>query len=176
MALTQREKIVIIGGVVFLGLIIAFQIIAKPALHRVSMLKRVITEKQEKLDELHAKSREYNILQSQLDRIRLIIERQQKGRQVLSTVERIQKNCGLMQKVVYMTPSISPISDKYEKTNVEIKFGAVTLDQIIQFLLRIESSEQLIGINSVDIKHGLQNPSLLDAVIQVTSLSSIEQN
>ena len=52
---------------------------------------------------------------------------------MLSFVERVQKDCGLMQKVVYMTPSTTAISDLYEKTNVEVKFGAVTLDQIIQF-------------------------------------------
>ena len=81
-----------------------------------------------------------------------------------------------MQKVIYMTPSTTAISDLYEKTNVEVKFGAVTLDQIIQFLLKIESSELLVGVTSLDIKCGLQNPALLDAVIQVASVSATEQD
>lgn len=176
MRLTQREKQFAIGGAVFLGLIIAFQVLVRPALSRARTLKRVVAEKRQTLGELRTKSEEYNALRRQLEQIRLTIERQQRGRQMLSFIERVQKDCGLMQKVVYMTPTTTAISDVYEKTNVEVKFGAVTLDQIIQFLLKIESSELLVGISSLDIKCGIQNPALLDAVIQVVSLSTIEQN
>lgn len=176
MALTQREKQFAIGGAVFLGLIIVFQILVRPALHRVRTLKRVVAEKQETLGELRAKSQEYNALRSQIEHIRLTIESQQKGRQMLSFIERVQKDCGLMQKVVYMTPTTTAISDIYEKTNVEVKFKDVTLDQLIQFLLKIESSQLLVGISSLDIKRGIQNPVLLDAVIQMANLSTIEQD
>jgi len=176
MVLTQREKQVIIGGAAFLVLIIAFQILVRPTLHRVRVLKRVVTEKQETLGELRAKSKEYNALRSQLEQIHLTIEGQRRGRQMLSLIERVQKDCGLMQKVVYMTPTTTAISDMYEKTNVEVKFGAVTLDQIIPFLLKIESSQLLVGVRSLEIKCGVQNPALLDAVIQVVSLSTIEKN
>ena len=176
MALTQREKQFAIGGAVLLGLIIAFQILVQPTLHRVRTLKRIVAEKQEILGELRAKSKEYNALRSQLEQIRLTIERQQRGRQMLSLIERVQKDCGLMQKVVYMTPTTTAISDMYEKTNVEVKFGAVTLDQIIQFLLKIESSQLVVGVRSLEIKCGVQNSALLDAVIQVANVSTIEQD
>ena len=95
---------------------------------------------------------------------------------MLSFIERVQRDSGLIQKVVYMTPTTTAIGDTYEKTNVEVKFGAVTLEQIIQFLLKIESSELLVGVISVDIKRTVQNPALLDAVIQVVSVSTVEQN
>ena len=175
MRLTQREKQFAVGGTVLLGLFVAFQVFVRPALSRVRMLRAVVAEKRETLNKLHSKSKGYDALRSRLEQIRLTIEGQQRGRQMLSLVERVQKDCGLMQKVVYMTPSTTAISDLYEKTNVEVKFGAVTLDQIIQFLLKIESSELLVGVTSLDIKCGVQNPALLDAVIQVASVSAIEQ-
>jgi len=175
MNLTKREKQFAIGGIVFLVLIVAFQVIVKPALSRVRTLRRVVAEKRQTLAELHSKSQEYNALRSQLERIRQTIEQKQTGGQILSFIERVQKDCGLGQKVVYMTPTTTAISDMYEKTSVEVKFAAVTLDQIIQFLLKIESSQLLIGVRSLEIKRGLQNPTLLDAVIQVVSLSNIEQ-
>jgi type II secretory pathway component PulM len=175
MRLTQREKQFAIGATVFLALIIAFQAFVRPALGRIRTLRRVVDEKREMLSELRTKSQEYNALRSQLEQIRLTIGNQQRDRQILSFIERAQRDCGLMQKVVYVTPTTTAIGDKYEKTNVEIKFAAVTLDQIIQFLLKIESSQLLIGIRSLEIKCGLANTALLDAVIQVVSLSNIEQ-
>ncbi|KPL25657.1 MAG: hypothetical protein AMJ75_00070 [Phycisphaerae bacterium SM1_79] len=176
MHLTQREKQFAVGGAAFLGVIIAFQTLIRPAVGRVRTLRRVVAEKRETLDELHAKSEEYDALRSQLERIRLTIEHQQTDRQMLSFIERVQKDCGLMQKVIYMTPTTTAISDMYEKTNVEVKFGAVTLNEIIQFLVKIESSELLVGVSSLDVKRGVRNPELLDAVIQVVGVSTIEQN
>jgi len=175
MRLTQREKQFAIGGTVLLGLFVAFQVFVRPALSRVRMLRAVVAEKRETLNKLHTKSEEYNALRSQLEQVRQTIEDQQRDRQILSFIERVQKDCGLMQKVVYMTPSTTAISDLYERTTVEVKFGAVTLDQIIQFLLKIESSELLVGVRSLDIKCGIQNPALLDVVIQVANVSTIEQ-
>jgi len=175
MNLTKKEKQFAIGGAVFLTFVIAFQAFVRPALSRVRMLRRVVAEKRQTLAELHTKSQEYNALRSQLERIRQTVEQKQTGGQILSFIERVQKDCGLGQKVVYMTPMTTTIGDMYERTSVEVKFAAVTLDQIIQFLLKIESSQLLIGVRSLEIKRGLANPALLDAVIQVVSLSNIEQ-
>ena len=175
MRLTQRERQFAIGGAVLLGLFVAFQVFVRPALSRVRMLRAVVAEKRETLSKLRTKSEEYNTLQSQLKQARLTIKDQQRGRQMLSLIERVLGDCGLKQKVVYMTPSTTAISDLYEKTNVEVKLGAVTLDQIVQFLLKIESLNLLVGVTSLDIKCGLQNPALLDAVIRVASVSAVEQ-
>ena len=176
MSLTQREKKFVIGGVVFLGLIIALQIFVQPTLHRIGTLRRLVTQEQETLDDLRAKSKEYNALRSQLEQMRLAINRQQKGRQMLSLFERLQKDCRMTRKVIYITPTTTAISDVYEKTNVEVKFGAVTLDQIIQFLLKIESSQLVVGVRSLEVKCGAQNPALLDAVIQVADLSTVKSD
>jgi len=175
MSLTRREKQIVIGGIICLGLLMAFQVFVRPALSRVRTLRRVVTEKREILSDLQTKSEEYYALRDQFERIRLTIEHQQKDRKMLSFIERMQRDCGLMQNVVDMTPTTTAISDVYEKTSVEVKYGAVTLDQIIQFLLKIESSELLIGIRSLEIKRGIQNPDLLDVVIQLVSVSNIEK-
>jgi type II secretory pathway component PulM len=174
--LTQREKQFVIGGVAFLGLLVAFQLLVKPAIHRVRTLKRAVTAEQKTLKELRDKSKEYNVFQSQLERIRQTFQQQEGDRQMLSLIERIQKDCGLLQKVVYMTPTTMAISDIYEKTSIEVKFKGVTLDQIIQFLLKIESSKLLVGVKSLEINSGLQNSAELDAIIQVASLSAIQKN
>lgn len=174
MALTKREKQLVIAVTIFLGLIVAFQIFIRPALSRVWTLRRVVAEEREILGMLQTKSRQFKALQSQLEQIHQGIAHQQEKRQILSFIERLQKDCGLVQKVVYMKPTTTAISDMYEETNVEVKFGAVSLDQLIQFLLKIESSELLVRVRALDIRGRVQNPELLDVVIQVASLSTID--
>ena len=162
MRLTKREKIIVISGIAGLGLLLSFQVLIRPALSRTKTLKRVVSEKREILSELLTKSREYNSLQEHLEQVRKTIANQQKDKKILSLLESMQRDCGLSKNVISMTPTTTAISNIYEKTNVEIKYGAVTWDQIIQFLMKIRSSDMLIGIRSLEIQRGLQNQDLLD--------------
>ena len=173
MNLTQREKQTIAAGAVLFGLIVAFQVFVRPAIRRVGTLKRVVSDKQQLLGELRVKSEQYKAVSRELEKIRLKMERQPEERKILSFVERIQKDSGLMQKVVYMKPSTMTVKDVYEQKTIEIKLQSITLDQLIQFLLKIESSELTIGIRTLEIKRGLRDSGLLDTTIQLVSLSSI---
>ncbi len=173
MNLTRREKQTIAAGAVLFGLIIAFQIFVRPAIERVRTLRRVVSDKQQLLGELRAKSQMYKAVSRELEKIQLEMQRQPEGRKILSFVERIQKESGLMQKVVYMKPSTMTVNDIYERTTIEIKLQNITLDQLIRFLLKIESSELTIGIRTLEIKRGLTDSGLLDTTIQLVSISSI---
>jgi Tfp pilus assembly protein PilO len=172
MSLTRREKQLALCGIICLGVLLAFQVFVRPALARTKTLKRVVSEKREILADLQAKSREYKSLRQKLEKIHMAMKNQQKDKKMLSSIERIQKDCGLTQNVVNMTPSTASINDAYEKTSVEVKYGAVKLDQIIQLLLKIDSSDLLIGIKSLEIKHTPQNPAFLDASIQLVGISN----
>ncbi len=174
--MTHREKQFVIGGAVLLGLIVVFQVFVRPAISRVRTLRRVVADKRKTSGELQTISREYNVIRSHLEQIRQEIGQQREEEGILSFIERIQKDCGLAQKVVYMKPTTTTISDIHEERIVEVKFGAVTLEQLIQFLSKIESSQLPVGIKVLDIKRETQNPRLLAAVVQVASLSTIEQD
>jgi type II secretory pathway component PulM len=176
MNLTQREKQFIAAGAVLFGLIVIFQVFAKPAISRVRTLKRVVSDKRQLLGELRAKSNQFKTILRELEKVRLEMERQPEERKILSFVERIQKDSGLMQKVVYMKPSTMTVNDIYERITIEIKLQSITLAQLIQFLLKIEASELTIGIRTLEIKRGLRDSSLLETTVQLVSLSTIQSN
>jgi len=173
MNLTKREKQIISAGAVLLTLLVAFRIFVRPAIGRIRTLRRVISEKRQALSELLAKSQEYNTVSSELEKIRSEMERRPEERKILSFIEGIQKECGLMQKVVYVKPSANTVNDVYEETTIEIKFQNITWDELIQFLFKIESSELTLGIKTLNIKRGVQDSNLLDTIVQLVSLSPI---
>ncbi len=154
-------------------MIVIFQVFARPAISRVGTLTRVVSDKRQLLSELRAKSEQYKTISRELEKIRLEMGRQPEERKILSFVERVQKDSGLMQKVVYMKPSTMTVDDVYEQITIEIKLQSITLDQLIQFLLKIESSELTIGIRTLEIKRGVRDSGLLDTTVQLVSLSSI---
>jgi type II secretory pathway component PulM len=176
MNLTQREKRFVAAGAVIFGLIVVFQFFIRPAIRKVKTLRRVVSDKQQVLGELRAKSEQYKTISRELEKVRLEIGRQPEERKILSFVERIQKESGLMQKVVYMKPSTVTVDNIYERITIEVKLQSITLDQLIQFLLKIESSELAIGIRTLDIKRGIQNLNLLDTTVQLVSLSTFRSD
>jgi hypothetical protein len=101
---------------------------------------------------------------------------QQQERQIFSFVERLQRDCGLAQKVEYMKPARAAISDKHEETSIEVKFAGITLEQIVELLTKIESSEFLVVTKTLDIKRATQSSATLDVVFQVVSVSAVEQH
>ena len=176
MSLTQREKRLIAAAAVLLVLIIIFNIFGRPAISRVKTLRRVVSDKRKVLSELRAKSEEYKNLSGKLEQIRLEMSHQSEERKILSFVERVQKDYGLMQKVVYMKPSAMTVNDIYERNTIEIKMQNITLDQLVQFLLKVESSELKIGIRTLEIKRGNKDSDLLDTIIQLVNISSIRSD
>ena len=173
MNLTQREKQFMTAGAVIFGLIVIFQLFVRPAISKVKTLKRVVSDKQQLLSEIRAKSEQYKTISRELEKIRLEMGRQPEERKILSFVERVQKDSGLMQKVVYMKPSTMTVNDIYERNTIEMKLQNITLNQLVQFLLKIESSELKIGIRTLDIKRGIRDSDLLEATVQLISLSAI---
>jgi hypothetical protein len=176
MNLTRREKQLVAAGAVIFGLIVVFQFFVRPAIRKVKTLRRVVSDKQQVLGELRAKSEQYKTISRELGKIRLEMGRQPEERKILSFVERIQKESGLMQKVVYMKPSTAMVNDIYERITIEIKLQSITLDQLIQFLLKIESSELAIGIRTLGIKQSVRNLSLLDTTVELVSLSFVRSD
>jgi hypothetical protein len=174
MIVTQREKLIVLAGVVLLGLLAAIQIFVRPALERIRTLERIAAEKQKNLSDLKTQSKEYNDLKNRLEKLRLAIATGQKDKKILSFVEGIQRQYGLMQKVVSITPTTTAINDIYEKTYVEVKYGAVTLEQIVRLLSKIEFADMPLGIRTIEIKRNIQNAVLLDMTVQLVGISSLQ--
>ncbi len=179
MNFTKREKIIVITGIVSLGLLLSFQVFVRPAISRTKTLKRIVSEKREMLANIQIKSREYNSLAERLEQVQATIANQQKDKKILSLIEGMQRDCGLSKNVLSMTPTTMTINGKYEKNNVEVKYGEVTWEQLIQLLMKIKSSEMLIGIRSLEIKRSgngqpsFGKPDTLDFAIQLVSVSSL---
>ena len=173
MNLTKREKHLAALGLAVLIAAILFQIFAKPALSRIRTLRRVIPHKQETLEKLNALSREYNGLKNQLQRIQKASERQENA-DLLSFVERTQKDCDLTDNVAYIKPATAPIGSRYEENTVEVKFQAVTRDQLIRFLANVESASPTVGVRSVDVRTDTEKSGLLDVTLRLVGLPVIK--
>ncbi|MCD6416283.1 MAG: type II secretion system protein M [Planctomycetes bacterium] len=173
MQLMRREKLMLVILALLIALVAAYQARVKPAIERVATLERVLGPKNESLSALRARSAEYLALKDEIGRIREKIQKQTRDFDILSFIEDVGKKCGLSENIVYMNLETAPINDTYVGVSVEVKMENVALQEVTEFLLRLRSTEAMIGVKSLRIKLAREG-GLLDVVAQVSTLSLTE--
>jgi type II secretory pathway component PulM len=68
-----------------------------------------------------------------------------------------------------MEPRTTPASDAYRETKVQVGLKGVTLAQLVNYLHRIDSAEQVLSIKSLRIRTRKDKPELLDVTFTVSS-------
>ena len=165
--LTRREKILAGGLVVFAAAWSVFAVGVRPALARVETLNRVIFQKQQELEKVRAKTKEYIFLRDSLDNLRTKIASQQRTFELLPFLESLIEECGLSKKVSSMNQHVLEIDSDYSETIVEIRLENLSLGNLVDFLCRVESSHALARTKSLYIRKDATNKDLLDSVIEI---------
>ena len=170
MRLTHREKWLAGGLGVF---VIAWAIYAlgvSPALERIKTLNRVIPQKQSELEQLGAKADKYMALSAGIEELRSKIVSQNQAFELYPFVESLIGICDLSQNLETMNKQELDLGTDYRETVVEISMKGLKLPQIVDFLLKLRSSEVVTGIKSLYIKKNHKDASLLDSDLEISSL------
>jgi predicted nuclease of restriction endonuclease-like (RecB) superfamily len=170
MRLTRRERSLAVGLIVLVICWVLFVFGIRPAAERIETLNRVIPEKQKELEELRTKSTQYLTLQAGLDDYKRKAASEEKGFELLSFLESINDQLHLAEKVVAMKQQVIQLDSSYCEIIVETEMENLTLKQLMDFLLKIKSSNHLLQIKSLYTKKNTANTNLLDSVIQVSTL------
>ena len=165
--LTRREKLLAGGLVTFIAAWSIFTVGVKPVLARIETLNRVISGKQQELEKLRARSKEYIFLRNSLDNLRTKVASQQKTFELLPFLESLIEECGLAKNVVTMGQQVLQIDSNYSETIVKVKLESLLLNQLVDFLCKVESSQVLARTKSLYIKRNATNKDLLDSVVEI---------
>lgn len=165
--LTQREKLLSVSLMIFAGLWALFVFAIKPTFARIETLNRVISEKQNELQKLCARSKEYIFLRGSLADLHTKVASQEKSFELLPFLELLIQECGLTKQVATMKQRVLPLDPSYYETIVEIKLENLTLRQLVDFILKVESSDVLAKTKSLYIKRNPADTDLLDSVVEI---------
>ena len=170
MRLKRRERSLIIGLAIFIAASVSFVFCIRPAAARIETLSRVIPKKERALEELRTKSVEYLALRAGLDHLDNEAAGGEEGLELLAFLESIIAELHLTRKVTTMKPEMVRLDSGYREVIVEIKLENVTLEQLVDFLLKTKSSERLLRTKSLHAKKNAAGPGLLDTTVQVSAL------
>ena len=143
-----------------------------PAMERIRTLKRIVPEKRQTLTEIKEKSTQFLTLENELKDLRQRVALDGQKFEPLAFLESLTKKKGLTEKVASMKQATSQLDSDYSQTIVEMNLQDITLPQLIDLLLETKSSNHALWIKSLYAKKLAADPALLDAAIQVSTLTA----
>ena len=167
MKLAKREKFFVLSGAFFLVIFFIFQFLIFPFFEKRERIQRCVMVKEEGLQEIIMLSAEYQAYRRGSQGVQQILVRRKKGFTLFSFLEEAAGDADVKAHIKYMKPSISTGPGPYKESLVEIKLEAITLQQLIGYLYRVESPDNVVGIKRISIRENKKRSGFLDAILQV---------
>ena len=167
MKLARREKHFVSVAVLFIAIFLLFQFLIFPFFETRGRVQRGVKAKEDGLKEILRLSSEYQRYRGGSQGIKQILARRNKGFTLFSFLEKAAGDAEVKAHIKYMKPSTSIGHGLYKESLVEMKLEEVTLQQLIGYLYRIESPDNVVSIKRISIKETKKRSDYLDAILQV---------
>jgi type II secretory pathway component PulM len=166
---TRRERLLALGLAAVIAVWALYALALKPARERIRTLQRVIPEKQAQLRDLHAQSVEYLALQKAAQELQAKLAAQDVNFQLSRFLETMAQQHRLTSHVVTMQEDTMQSGPGYSETVVTMELHEISLKQLVDFLVAVESSPAVIQVGSLHIRKDPTNEALLDITIGIYS-------
>ena len=169
--LQRREQILVVGAGILAFVAVLFTFVIDPILARAANLDRRIAAATRQLTELHTLQRDYRHQEQVIDRIDAQLRRQKQNFAILSHLERVAGQTGILDKIQSMNTVASPPNTAYEEDSVEVRMEGVTLTQITDYLHRMGKSPQVVRTKRLQVNPTRENRQLLSVRYRVSVFS-----
>ncbi len=164
--LAKRERYFVIGAACCIGIFLLFKLLISPFFDNRARMQSGVKAKEVELREMIELSAEYEAYKGDSQGIEQSLARRRSGFSLFAFLDEAANKADVKKYIKSMDPSTSKSTGPFKESMVEMKLEAVTLNQLVEYLYRIESSEDLIGIKRISIKQNGKQDGYLDVVLQ----------
>lgn len=165
--LEKREKLILLFGIFFVTGFIVLQAIVLPYMEARKTMTRSLSRNESELVDIELLRQEYLDLKSRQGDIEKRLAERTPGFSLFSFLEEQAAATKVKNRVTYMKPTANEIDEGFNESIVEMKMERVTLDQLVAFLVKIESEEKIVSIQRISIQENGQEDGLLDSVLSI---------
>ena len=169
--INRREKVAIGIGAAAVCMFILIQFIIVPIFENRSRLRRSLDDKVQTMERMSILRAEYDTAQQSAATYQARLTKRQKGFTLFSFLDKLAGDTGIKANVSYMRPSTSAQKNsRYKVSLVEMKLQSVSLDQLLQYLYRIETSPNMVNIRRISIAKASKAEELITAILQAETM------
>jgi len=167
MRLARRERYLISLAACCIAIFLVFQFLIFPFFENRKRIQRGLKAKETGLEEILKLRAEYEAYQKGSHGVQHSLANRDKGFTLFSFLEKAAGEAEVKTHIKHMKPSISSGTGPYKESMVEMKLEAITLQQLVGYLYRIESPDDMVSIKRISISQNKKEEGYLDAIIQV---------
>jgi general secretion pathway protein M len=95
------------------------------------------------------------------------LTKREPGFALFSYLERAAGTAKVKENIKSMKPSTSKGQGDYKESTVEVRIEAITLQQLVDYLYRIESPDKVVFVKRMSIQSNKKGKGYIDAILQV---------
>lgn len=168
--LVPREQALVGGAGGVLGLALVWFVLIQPVRSRVHNAEARVATAQQEVELATQLRRE---LASVTGQLRSVEERVRQGPRgnLFTILESLGAQSAV--RLASVEPQAAPNHDRYKETKVQVVLKEVTLAQAVNFLHRIEATDQLLSVKSLRVRTRADQSELLDVTFSVSSFETL---
>ena len=170
--LSVRERWLVLGAAVFVGLALLFAIIVNPLMDKKQRYIRMAQDKRQDLAQFSEFASEYRSLQASLAEIKKKVASDSSDMSLLAAMESSARKLGMADRIASMKPFTSELESGMVQSSVEMRVEKVDLKGLVQFIEAIETGPNMAVTTRLRIKTRFDDPALLDTTLLVTTLEA----
>jgi general secretion pathway protein M len=165
--LEKREKRIVVAGIIFLVCFALFHLTVSPLLQARQQTQKALIQKKEDIKKIRQLQEEYRQLQNQAVNIQNRLQKRSPSFTLFSFIEERATKAKVKQQINSMTPSTSEGEGPLQESRVDLKLEKISLQQLVDFLQQIESTDDVVTIKRISIQENSKEEGLLDVVMQI---------
>jgi general secretion pathway protein M len=168
MRTSKRERTAIWAGVAFIFVFVLFRLVIFPFVDQKERIGRVLEANMKNLIEIRSLKSEYEALNRRANTSKFRFEKRSKSFTLFSFLDRLAGEVGIKENIAYMKPSTTVQKEStYKISLVEMKLTGINMEQITQYLHKIETSKNMVSIKRLSLTKPDEKQNQLNAVLQV---------
>ena len=167
MRLARRERYLVSLAACCIAIFLVFQFLVFPFFENRRRIQRGLKAKEKGLEEIMKLKADYQAYQKGSQNIQQALAKRKEGFTLFSFLEKAAGDAEVKARIKYMKPSVSSGTGPYKESMVEMKLEVITLPQLVGYLYRIESPDDLVSIKRISISENKKEQGYLDAILQV---------
>lgn len=163
----QKQLLFTAGGL--LAILALGLLVIGPILRGRQRLELSIQHSEQRLQDLGRLDQIYRQLLAENAKLAKSVRGRQHDFTLFAFLEGLARQEGLKQQIEFMRPSVKPLSETYEEEQVEMRLKGVSLEKLIPYLYRIETSPEQVRIRRLTIRSQQRDQSLLEVSLVVVT-------
>jgi len=169
--LNKREKYIVYGALGILAALVIYQVIINPFFEGKTQMKNNLERKRAMVAEMQQWQSDYQALAQNAQANEERFARRNKGFSLYSFLSKMTIQAGIKDRLTYMRPTktVQKNSD-YRISRVEMKLDGVGLEQLVNYLYAVETSDNIVEITKLAITKKDKELGLISVVMQVEAI------